>query len=182
LILSRVEIVLREVELKRIDVSDCDAASGSESCEVFEAGPVLVDLPLRAGAESRFSLDIPPGTYTEIEFDIHKVGDDPADVVFLTSHPEFDDLSIRASGTFNGIAFLYESDLGVEQELDLIPPFVVEEGSGSSNITVLVEVGRWFRDRAGDVIDPTTANAAESDGIVESGGSLRRAALPHSRP
>jgi hypothetical protein len=108
--------------------------------------------------QTEFELDIPPGTYTEIEFNIHKVEDEPSDIVFLQQHPEFDGLSIRVMGSFNGNAFLFESDLGVEQELDLVPALVVEEGSGSTNITVFVDIDAWFRDQSGGLIDPDTAN------------------------
>ena len=158
LIITNAEIVLREIELKRIDVTDCDSQLDDDVCEEFETGPVLVSLPLTPGAEAEFELDIPPGTYSEIEFDIHKVEDDSADIVFLQQHPEFDKLSIRVMGSYNGDAFLYESDLGVEQELDLLPALVVEEGNGSTNITVFVDIDAWFRDQSRDLIDPDTAN------------------------
>ena len=158
LIITSAQIVLREIELKRIDTADCDSQLDDDGCEEFEAGPVLVSLPLTAGAETEFELDIPPATYSEIEFDIHKVEDEPSDIVFLQQHPEFDKLSIRVMGSYNGNDFLFESDLGVEQELDLVPVLVVEEGSGSTNITVFVDIDAWFRDQSGDLIDPDTAN------------------------
>jgi hypothetical protein len=157
LILESIEIVLREIELERID-GNCDDNLDDDACQEFEAGPYLVSLPIGTGVEREFELDVPPGTYSEIEFDIHKVEDDPADVIFLQSHPAFAGLSIRATGAFNGQSFLFESELGVEQELDLIPSLVVEEGSGSINITVLVEVDSWFRDLDGNLLDPETAN------------------------
>jgi len=158
LIITSAQIVLREIELRRIDVTDCDSIVNADGCEEFETGPVLVSLPLTAGAETEFELDIPSGMYSEIEFDIHKVEDEPSDITFLQQHPEFDNLSIRVMGSYNGNAFLFESDLGVEQELDLVPALLVEEGSGSSNITVFVDIDAWFRDQSGDLIDPDTAN------------------------
>jgi len=158
LIITSAQIVLREIELKRIDVADCDSQLDDDGCEEFETGPVLVSLPLTPGVEAEFELDIPPGTYSEIEFDVHKVEDEPSDITFLQQHPEFDKLSIRVMGSYNGNAFLFESDLGVEQELDLVPALVVQEGSGSTNITVFVDIDAWFRDQSGDLIDPDTAN------------------------
>jgi hypothetical protein len=158
IIVMSAEIVLREIQLKRLDAADCDSLVDDDGCEEFEAGPVLVSLPLTPGAEAEFELDIPPATYSEIEFNIHKVEDDPSDVAFLQQHPEFDKLSIRATGSYNGNSFLFESDLGVEQELDLVPALVVEEGAGSTNITVFVDIDAWFRDQAGGLIDPDSAN------------------------
>ncbi len=161
LIVTSAQIVLREIELQRSDLTDCDG----DDCEEFEAGPVLVDLPLTPGVEPQFDVDIPAGTYSQIEFDIHKVEDDPSDIVFLRSHPEFDGLSIRVLGTWNGRSFLFESELGVQQELDLNPPLTIEQGGNGTNITVFVEIDSWFRDLAGNVIDPDTAN---KDGDNES--------------
>ena len=158
IVITSAELVLREIELKRVDIADCDSAVDDDGCEEFEAGPVLVSLPLTPGVETEFELDIPPASYSEIEFDIHKVEDDPADILFLQQHPEFDNLSIRVEGTFNGAAFLYLSDLGVEQELDLAPPLVIDEGNGVTNITILVDLDGWFRDQAGGLIDPAQAN------------------------
>ncbi|UCD22964.1 MAG: hypothetical protein JSW51_07780, partial [Gemmatimonadota bacterium] len=81
---------------------------------------------------------------------------------------EFDKLSIRIMGSYNGDSFLYESDLGVEQELDLIPALVVQEGAGSTNITVFVDLDAWFRDATGRLIDPDTANeGGANESLVE---------------
>ena len=67
LVLTSVEVVMREIELKRVESSDCD----SDDCETFDAGPVLVSLPLTPGAQQRFALDtVPFGSYDEIEFDV----------------------------------------------------------------------------------------------------------------
>jgi hypothetical protein len=169
LVLSSVEVVFREIELKRLEVADCDVDPEPEGCEEFEAGPVLVSLPLSPGADSAFALDIPPGTYTEIEFDVHKVSDsDEEDAAFRLAHPSFVDKSIRVTGTFNGQAFVFESDLDVEQELDLTPALVVEDATTMANITILVDVDGWFRDNLGGLIDPATANKGfDNEGIVK---------------
>lgn len=169
LVLTNVEIVLREVELRRLEVADCDSELEDDGCERFETGPVLVSLPLDATVERVFALDIPPGTYTEIEFDIHKVSDDDAeDAAFRQQHPEFIDKSIRVQGTFNGEAFVFESDLNVEQELALNPALVVDEATSSTNVTIFIDIDSWFRDLDGGLIDPATANKGfENEGTVK---------------
>lgn len=164
LIMTSVEVVLREIQLKRVDVADCDSVTNEDGCEEFGVGPFLIALPLGTGVEKQFELDIPPGTYSEIEFDVHKVSsDDPEDAAFRQAHPTFVDISIRAQGTFNGNQFVYETDLNVEQELDLVPSLVIAEDSGTTNITILVEVDSWFRDLSGDVIDPDTGNKGRNN-------------------
>lgn len=168
LILTRVRIVLREIELKRIDVTDCDDLVDDDSCEEFAFGPELIDLPLNSGFQQVFALDIDEGTFSEIEFDIHKPDDDdPSDLAFIAANPLFADQSIRVEGTFNGSAFIFESDLNVEQELELQPALVVS-GSGSTNVTILVDLDAWFRDTSGSVVDPATANKGEpNEGLVK---------------
>ncbi len=172
LILATAEIVLREVELRRSDVTDCDGQPDDDGCQEFAAGPVLVELPLTQGAAQTFELDIPAGTYTEIEFDVHKVsGDDPADAAFRQAHPDFIDISIRVTGMFIGAdnrrSFTYETDLNVEQELTLNPALVIVESAVGTNITVFVDIAGWFRSASGNLIDPDTANkGGDNESVV----------------
>ena len=156
LVITKAEIVLREVELRRASAESC--IDGDDACEEFEAGPVLVDLPTDPGVRQRFTLDVPADTYIEIEFDLHKPDDDdPADQAFIAANPAFADISVRVQGTFNGQAFVFTSDVNEEQELALSPPLVVAEDV-STNLTVFVDLRAWFRTAAGTLIDPATAN------------------------
>ncbi len=152
IIVTKVELVLREIELEPLEVADCDVEPEPPGCQDVELGPVVVDLPLDPGAAQRFGVNVPPGTYTEIEFDIHKVSSgDPVD-------PSLVDKSIRVTGTFNGSVFTYESDLNVEQELPLQPPLVVDDMTTSTNLTVFVNLDAWFRASDGSLVDPASAN------------------------
>lgn len=154
LILTSVQIVLREIELKRAETADCDAEPEPAGCEEVEVGPVLVDLPLTPGAQQKFTIEVPAGIYSRIDFEIHKISkDDPAEEAFRQAHPAFIEKSIRAQGTFNGQAFTYETDLDVEQELELVPPLVLSEAA-SANVTIRVDVGTWFRSASGGLLDP----------------------------
>jgi hypothetical protein len=158
LILTSVQVVLREIELKRAETADCDVEPEPAGCEEVEVGPVLVDLPLTPGADSTFAIQAPTGSYSRIDFEVHKVsGGDPTDAAFLQAHPEFDELSIRVQGTYNGQAFTFETDLDVEQELSLAPPMVIDE-MAATNVTVRVDVSTWYRSAGGALIDPATAN------------------------
>jgi len=158
LVITSVELVLRQIELKAAETADCDVDPEPAGCEDIAVGPVLVDLPLTPGAQQEFEIDVTTGTYSRIDFEIHKVSsDDPADAAFRQAHPDLVEKSIRALGTFNGVAFTYENDISVEQELPLIPALVVTEGS-SLNVTILVDVSTWFVADDGSLIDPATAN------------------------
>jgi hypothetical protein len=68
------------------------------------------------------------------------------------------DKSIRASGTFNGHAFTFESDLDVEQEFDLAPAMVVDDATLNTNLTLRIGLDQWFRDQAGMLVDPNEGN------------------------
>jgi hypothetical protein len=163
LIYTSVEIVLREVELKRVETPDCVPAGEDNPCETFQTGPVLVSLPLTPGAEQTFALDtVPPATYSEIKFEVHKAeGTDSTDQAFLAAHPDFAGVSVRVRGTFNGQAFEYTTSLDVEQTLTLVPQLVVTAGV-STNITVFVDVSRWFVND-GALMDPANPDRSVVD-------------------
>ncbi|MCH7684571.1 MAG: hypothetical protein IIB35_12795, partial [Gemmatimonadetes bacterium] len=108
---------------------------------------------------TQITIEIDPGSYTEIEFDIHKVSnDDPEDAAFRAAHPDLLGISIRVQGTFNDVAFTYVTDLNEEQEFDLIPPLVIDENTASTNLTIVLDLATWFVDAQGNLIDPNSAN------------------------
>lgn len=169
LIITKAEIVLREIELERQEVADCDVEPEPAGCEDLEVGPVLIDLPLGPGAQQLVAIEVEPGTYTEVEFEIHKVSnDDPEDAAFRLAHPDFVEQSIRVEGTFNGQPFTFESDLNVEQELDLVPPLVIVDQTTSTNLTIMVGLGDWFRALDGTLVNPATGNkGGANEGLVK---------------
>src|SRR6185295_15934827 len=89
LVIDRVQLVLREIELKRADATaSCSGSSGHGACERLEVGPVLLDLPLggSGGAARSFSVPVAAGTYDEVEFEIHKPSHDD-DAAFVQANP-----------------------------------------------------------------------------------------------
>jgi hypothetical protein len=158
LVIDRVAIVVREVELERLFDDDCDDIPGNDDCEEFETGPFLLELPLDGSVDQVFSIDVPPDTYDEIEFEIDEAGDDDDEDIILRDNPEMDGASIRVEGTWNGEPFVYTSDLDAEQEIEFLDPLVVAEDSGPLNVTLSLDISGWFRDFNGDLIDPNTAN------------------------
>jgi hypothetical protein len=167
--LTKVEIVLREIELERVEVIDCDVEPEPDGCEKFETGPILVDLPLDGSTSQELAINVDPGSYDEVEFEIHKVSSDgPEDATFRAAHPDFVNTSIRVQGTYGGEAFTYETDLDVEQEFDLMPPLVVDETTTSTNVTIRVDVSQWFLDAAGAEVNPADANkGGQHESIVK---------------
>lgn len=169
LVITRVQMVLREVELKRTNSATCpDDAPGSsnDDCEELSLGPLLVDLPLSTTVLTPATIAIPAGTYRELELKLHKPGDDARDQAFKTANPTFADTSIRVQGTFNGQAFVFTSRVNEEMELEFNPPLTIGETGG--NVTVQVDPTTWFRNSSGALISPVTANAGgQNEGVVK---------------
>jgi len=163
LIVDQVQLVMREIELERVGDDAC-ALVADDSCEELELGPILLDLPLGAGAVAQFTVAVDTGHYDEVEFEIHKASSSD-DAAFVAANPEFVDRSIRVTGSYNGNAFTFYSDLDVEQEIDLSPPLAVAEG-GAANLTLFVNLDRWFRTEAGGLIDPASASKGETNESV----------------
>ncbi len=162
LVLSSIEVVLREIELKRVEVVECDVEPEPVGCEAFETGPTLVALPLNGATAHAMTIDIEPGSYDEIEFDIHKVSSgDPEDAAFRSAHPDLVDTSVRVQGSYNGDPFTFVTDLMDAQKYDLVPALVVVEGTTTANVTLHLDVSSWFEDAAGALVDPASANKSQ---------------------
>ena len=168
IVLSQVQLVLRRIELERVGGTVCDSLIADDDCEEIKAGPLLLDLPLGAGAAHSFSVAIDTGSYGKIKFEIHKP-ESSGDAGFVALHPDFDGVSIRVTGTYNGVAFSYASDLDVEQEHEFVPPVTVTDSTGA-NLTLFVDLASWFANAGNSgLIDPATANkGGAAEGEVKS--------------
>jgi hypothetical protein len=159
LVIDRVQLVLREVELENeTHQGACDTGASSGDCAEIELGPFLADLPLGVGGAARtVTASVPAGTYDEVKFKIREPDDDTsADGAFVAEHPEFAHTSIKVEGSFDGTPFTFTSDLRAELKLELSPPLVVD-GSGTTDLTLFADLGAWFRDAGGSLIDPASA-------------------------
>jgi len=167
--IDQVQIVLREIELKRVEsTTTCSQDVSGDACEKLEVGPVLLDLPLGGpgGAARTFSVAVDTGTFNEIEFDIHKPeGQD--DAGFIQAHPDFDGVSVKVTGLYNGTPFSYTTDLDSEEEIELSPPLVAASAS-ATDLTLFIDLNGWFRDGTGNLVDPSSANSGNpNEGLVE---------------
>ena len=161
LVITKAELVLREVELKVSTTTTCATGTAEDSCEEIQLGPMKIDLPVTDVVSSPISTQVPAGTYNEIEFDIRRPGTDPADVAFVQANPQFNNVSIRVEGTFNGQAFVFTSQLDQEVQIDFNPPVTITEGS--NNVTIAVDMRSWFRNAQGVLINPATANPGQTN-------------------
>jgi hypothetical protein len=162
-----VQLVMREIELERVESSVACGDDDSDDCEELEFGPVLVDVPLGAGPARALSVEVTPGLYEKLEFEIHKP-ESSDDAAFIAANPDFDGVSVRVTGTYNGTPFTYTSDLDVEQEQELSPPLEVVDAQ-ATELTLLVNIDNWFRTEGGVLLDPASANDGQpNEGQVKS--------------
>ncbi len=169
LVIQSVDIVLRKIELEAQD-GTCPTTGNpkeGDGCEEFETGPVLLSLPLDGSVDQAVAVDAPAGTYDRLKFQIHAPTADSADQAFLKANPDYDSVSIRVEGTYNGDPFTFTSHLDAEQEVELNPALVVGSSSTSTNVTLHVDVSTWFVAPDSSLIDPSTATRGQPNhGIV----------------
>ena len=160
LVISSVEMVLREIELKRQQTAvNCDSTAVEHACEELELGAILGSVPLASGASTELTVPLDSGTYTKAEFKVHKPGSDSVDVAFAAANPTWpSNVSIRVTGRYNGTAFTYTTPLDVEQETAFVPPLVIDASGSATNLTLRVDVASWFKTAGGTLVDPATAN------------------------
>lgn len=169
IVITRAQIVLREIELKLQNDDGCESLgmNDDDGCEEFSTDAMLVDLPLNGQVATEITIVPDPGVYDEIDFEVHKPESGGDDDAFLALHSDFEGVSIRVQGTFNGESFTYESDLDVEQENQLNPPLAITETGVGTNVTMHVDLSTWFRNGT-SLVDPRTANkGGANEGIVK---------------
>lgn len=154
------------------DTTGSRSDSTRAGCGFVRTAPVLIDLPLTAGAEQIVTADVPAGSYDRVRFKIHKPSDDAGDREFVQANPDFADASIRVTGTFQAAAstaalgFTFYSDVSESFETRFRPALVVDGGT-PTQFTIRVDVEGWFRrenDRS-NFINPAFATL---DGSFES--------------
>lgn len=173
LVLTKVEVVLREIRLKRVGEDDTPCSgdsSGSQApaatssdgkgdddddaCEYFSTGPLLLDLPLGGAPAKVVTVDVDSGAYRRAEFRIHKP-EGSGDAAFLAANPTFDKISVRVTGTYDGAPFTFETDVNAKQKVSLDPPLEVGL-TGPTDLTLMVDVKTWFV-RQGALVNPVQA-------------------------
>ncbi len=160
--IRRVEIVLRDIELERMNDDSCDdLAVNHELCEKFQAPADLLTLPLGRVDVAYTIQNVDPDIYDEVEFKIHKISeDDPGFADFRARFPTWPlDQSIRVSYSWNGGAEgTYLSDLNVGQEHAVLLDLRNADNTPMNvGVTVQVDVTQWFVNGT-SLVDPGSAN------------------------
>jgi hypothetical protein len=162
LTITKAQIVLGRIEVEPGTTTATCSGTETDGCPELKLDPVLVDLPLDGTTKTDFGANIPAGTYRGIELKVRPVSSsDPGGAAFLAANPSFSNVSVHVEGTYNGQPFVYNSSLDVGIEMELGTPITLTSGSGS-NLTLLIDVGTWFTDSSGNVMDPTNSQNAST--------------------
>jgi hypothetical protein len=161
LVITRVQLVLAELELQRAGgtcTSGDTYSSSSDSCEELELPPTMIELPVNGNVVSAVSVPVPPGSYSAFEAKITLADTGRrGGAALIAAHPELRAASVRVEGTFNGKPFTYTGATRAQIESRFDPPLVAD--ASGINVTVRVNLTGWFRTSSGALIDPATANA-----------------------
>ena len=185
LVVSKAQLVVRNVQLKSATAvcsdDDDDETTGKSSssssysssssssgrddddddddddCAEIRVGPYLVDVPVNGADAARVAVAVPAGTYSSIRLWLYKVSSgDSADVAFRQTNPDFRDISVRLTGTFNGTPFTFTNNVNAKLTVPLTAPLVI--GTGGDNVTVTIDLGTWFLRPSGGLYSPAAAN------------------------
>ncbi len=159
IVFDQIQLVLRKLRLDGAATASCpEDAEGDSQCAGIRLGPVLFDMPLDAEAEPTLTALVPVGTYNGFKFQLHKPSNANADADLVAEHPEMEDVSIRAVGTYNGTPFTFTSDLTDVEEVALAEAVEVAE-EGELPLTFMVDASGWFANASGTgLVDPAQAN------------------------
>lgn len=171
IVITDVQLVARKIKLGQDDGScpadiEDDAEDGDE-CPPLRLGPLLLDPPVDEGADPTFTVDLPAGTYDELMLQIHKPTSTTEDAAFIGANPEFNGISIRVNGTFNGTPFSFTTDLTQVVRIALSEPVEVV-ADGAVGLTLLLDVGSWFLDQGGTaLLDPAALSQQDRSRIEQ---------------
>ena len=106
-------------------------------------------------------LDVPPGTYKEIEISIDKLEPgNPAETALLAEHPDLTDASIVITADVlqdgTAVPFVFVAALDRDMEIQLQPHLVLNDDGGPAGIqvTLYLNLDGWFRGPEGQWLDP----------------------------
>ena len=167
LTINQAQVVLARIELQT--TGSCATTGEDDDCAELRLGPTLVDLPVDATTQVMLEdVAVPAGTYSGAQAKLDAVTPDDNESgasAFLTAHPDFTGISVKVVGVFTDASnathdFTFTSEVDAEMEATFNPPVTL--ASDTKNFTFAVDIGSWFLDASGAVIDPTNPANAEA--------------------
>lgn len=168
LTITEASLVVREMELGRgsgecEDLGDSD--QDDDACAELTSDPRLLELPATQGQAQLSRLQVSAGSYDRLEFELRQATED-AD--FLDTNPQIVGESVVVSGDFNDTSFTVRLDPQADLTVGFPEPVQAQAG-GLSQVTLVIDMGAWFRAEDGSLIDPSeAAGTGELESRVES--------------
>lgn len=138
------------IEQARILLSELEIEGRTESSEV-EIGATALELGLDGSSTEIAFEDVMAGTYEEMSLELARGGQISGDVADGFGDQD----SIVVDGSYGGTPFTYRSGYAPELEFAL-DGLRVRDGEVAT-ITVTFDVGGWFVDGSGQILDPSDA-------------------------
>ncbi len=143
----------------RIVIDEVEFESEADSVDFEFEEPFVQDLALNSSLQEINTVQVPFGTYEEMEVEIDELED--KDSPAFNQNPDLQNLSIRVEGFLGNDSsntFIFTSDLSETQEREFDPPLVLDETSPSTNVVITIDTATWFVDDNGDPLDPTVGS------------------------
>lgn len=132
--LSRIRLVIRKIELQK---------AGTPEIDEIASGPYLLDLSgasLDNGTVGKvLDAGFTPGTYSEIEMELHKPDSTEKGVNASLSDMVAAGASMIVDGTIDGAAFTFTTSVNAQQKFQ--GTIVLKDGS---NLTLNIDPSSWF--------------------------------------
>lgn len=188
--ITDIRLIVAEFELERDE--ECGDDDHGDECEEFSAPPFFADLPLESGVVTVATGDLPPGRYTELEFEVEDLeldeGDDDDEQQqrnllrsIRSTFPDWpSEASVMLVGSFTPLGgsprpFRAFAEAEIEVELALTPALVITAEDDDQFLTVQVNPVVWFKAGDGSVLDlsaydfETTGRLLEFELEIEDG-------------
>lgn len=153
--ITKATYILREIKFK----TQKDSSDG-----LFKSTPLVLELNLAGNVQNVGLQDVPFGTYTRLEFDIHKA--EASDTTAMSADQKIKIRPFFVGGKYSVIiegkiyegnsqrTFVHKSTINAKQKIDLAQPLVISDTDPSANATMLISSNGWFREN-NNLLDPT---------------------------
>lgn len=158
--IERAAIVFRELQLAPVG-AECQFSGeavdgdGCATPRIDADVPVVDSVPVSTGRDP-LAPQVPaePDDYDGLAFLISPL--DPFDLqdseVLSDGNQEMENASMRVEGTVEGESFA--RNIALDEEIRLSFPILTLDGGESATVTLIVEIGEWFLDAEGNLLDP----------------------------
>jgi hypothetical protein len=181
LVLQKVQLVIRKIELDETGDADCagamenddngpdDSGHMEEGCDEVVRDPILIDVPVDDALHPVITVPLPAGTFSELEAKLAPAR--ATSTQFNSANPDLAGKSVRVVGTFKGSPFVFTSSVRSKLEMEFDPPLVID--ATTKNATISLDVRKWFVNSSGAVIDPSAAPAGSTN-LAQIENNIRR--------